>query len=86
MRAERKAGQMLTDMAKRGERAKGGDPKSRPATLATLPDLGVTKTKSSRWQKLGDMVDQRFIPFVNFSASSRSEQTSGWTKVKGFSI
>jgi hypothetical protein len=38
----------LTEMAERKERRKGGDPKSQPVTLAKLPDLGVTKTQSSR--------------------------------------
>lgn len=52
LRAEIKAGELLIEMAERGERAKGGDPKSRPATLAKLSDLGVTKSQSSRWQNL----------------------------------
>jgi hypothetical protein len=52
MRAEIKAGELLAEMAERKERHKGGDPKSRPATLAKLSDLGVSKTQSSRWQKL----------------------------------
>src|SRR5215211_4608512 len=53
--AERRAGELLREMAERKERAKGGDPKSRPATLAKLADLGVTKTQSSRWQRLAEM-------------------------------
>jgi hypothetical protein len=56
-RAERRAGQLLDQMAKRKERAgRGGNRKSKShdATLK-LPDLGVTKTESSRWQKLASM-------------------------------
>jgi phage N-6-adenine-methyltransferase len=50
MRAEDRTGQLLRQMAERKERRKGGDPKSQPATLAKLQDIGVTKTQSSRWQ------------------------------------
>jgi hypothetical protein len=32
---------LFFEMADRGERSKGGDPRSRPATLAKLDDLGV---------------------------------------------
>lgn len=60
LRAERRAGELLRDMAETGERVKGGDPKSRPATLAKLDDLGVSKTQSSRWQKLAELREQDF--------------------------
>jgi hypothetical protein len=59
MRAEVKAGELLAEMKARGERqAKGGDRKSKSSggTLIVTPpklaDLGVTKTQSSRWQRL----------------------------------
>jgi hypothetical protein len=47
-------------MAENKERAiQGGDRKSKSsaATLVSpkLSDLGITKTQSSRWQKLGDL-------------------------------
>ncbi|TDX65168.1 N6-adenosine-specific RNA methylase IME4 [Methylosinus sp. sav-2] len=60
LRAERKAGELLRSMAETGERVKGGDPKSRPATMATLADLGVSKTQSSRWQKLAELPSAAF--------------------------
>jgi hypothetical protein len=64
MRAERRLGELLAEMKETGEReAKGGDrrSKSQPATLIPkLSDLGVTKTQSSRWQKLAELDDATF--------------------------
>jgi len=61
MRAEIRAGELLREMAERKERAKAGDPKSRPATLTTkLSDLGMTKTQSSRWRRLAAMSPEYF--------------------------
>jgi MT-A70 len=64
MRAERRAGELLIEMAERGEReAKGGDRKSKsqPATLIPkLNDLGVSKTQSSRWQRFAALDTDEF--------------------------
>jgi hypothetical protein len=46
--AERKAGQLLKEMADNGERAKGGEVGRRELQPATLDDLGISKTQSSR--------------------------------------
>jgi hypothetical protein len=56
LRAERKAGQLLAEMADKGERAARGapDPTSHEVTLT---DLGVSRTQSHRWQKLGALDD-----------------------------
>lgn len=63
LRAERRAGQLLKDMAASGER-RDHSQRSRGATSENLPpkldDLGVSKTQSSRWQKLAEMDDEAF--------------------------
>jgi hypothetical protein len=44
-----------------GERAgRGGDPMSRDGTLATLPELGLTRNQSSKWQKLANIPEPQF--------------------------
>jgi N6-adenosine-specific RNA methylase IME4 len=67
MRAERRAGELLREMAERNERQiKGGDrrSKSQAATLIAPPpklaDLGINKTQSSRWQKIAALDADRF--------------------------
>jgi hypothetical protein len=64
LRAERRAGELLHEMAERGERDPGGHgPRvgSQAATqLPTLADLGVTKTQSSRWQQLAALSPYKF--------------------------
>ncbi len=64
LRAERRAGEILRDMAERGERDTGhGDrqsekAKSRPVTQ--LRGLGLTKTESSQWQSLAALSEEKF--------------------------
>jgi hypothetical protein len=61
VRAEIRAGELPIDMAERRERAKAAITRgSRGAQLSPLSDLGVTKTQSSRWQRLaGDRMTNR---------------------------
>jgi hypothetical protein len=65
LRAERRAGELLTKMAERKEReTKGGDrrSKSQAATLIApkLSDLGINKTQSSRSQRLAALASDSF--------------------------
>ena len=76
MRAERRAGELLIEMAVRKEReTKGGDRRSKlhAATLIApkLADLGISKTQSSRWQKLASLDADHFEEKVE-SASKRA--------------
>lgn len=62
LRAERRAGELLAEMAERRERQGDGRPskQSQVATVSKLSDLGVTKTQSSRWQKLAKLDEDEF--------------------------
>jgi N6-adenosine-specific RNA methylase IME4 len=61
IRAERRAGELLRDMAENGEREVGGRPEKRlHAETVKLADLGVSKTQSHRWQQLAALDDDVF--------------------------
>jgi N6-adenosine-specific RNA methylase IME4 len=80
MRAERRAGELLTEMAARGERDKGegGDRKSRlPAATVKLADLGLSKTQSSRWQKLAALDSQTFESRVAQASTRAYDRMTG---------
>jgi N6-adenosine-specific RNA methylase IME4 len=74
MRAERRAGELLIEMEDHGAR-RAHSQRSRGATSASLPpklsDLGVTKTQSSRWQKLAALDPNSFEDKVG-TASKRA--------------
>lgn len=58
MRAEIRAGELLAEMKRNGARQTDGKPKRSQAATVTLPklsDLGVSKTQSSRWQRLAKL-------------------------------
>jgi N6-adenosine-specific RNA methylase IME4 len=62
LRAERRAGELLIEMAEKGERLKGagGGKKAGSTSEPALADLGVTKIESHRWQKMAALDDARF--------------------------
>jgi N6-adenosine-specific RNA methylase IME4 len=64
LRAERRAGELLANMAEKGERQRqGGDRKSKLAQYTLIPDLprlGVTKLQASTWQRIAAVPEQEF--------------------------
>jgi hypothetical protein len=51
LRAERKAGELLKEMAAKGERMRRQNVKSQGDT-SQLADLSITRMQSSRWQEI----------------------------------
>jgi hypothetical protein len=75
VRAERKAGQMLADMPKlSGARGVGKKVESHDAT--PLSELGISKTQSSRWQKLAAVPDDQFEQAVEAAKEVAGEVTT----------
>jgi hypothetical protein len=75
LRAERKTGQLLTEMRDRGERDQGGRGRIELRPVTQLSDLGVTPMQSSRWQRLGEMDDDAFE--VNGDAMAFADRIAG---------
>jgi hypothetical protein len=65
LRAERRAGELLRDMADRGERHSRGDSNQHAKSqAATLQNLDINKSQSSRWQKLAEIEEGDFEELV----------------------
>jgi N6-adenosine-specific RNA methylase IME4 len=87
MRAERRAGELLREMEKnkgarsqlRGDVRVGGRAPTPPTDpTPKLADLGVTKTQSSRWQRLADLDGEMFESRV---VAARKKALSGLNNV-----
>lgn len=79
IRAERRAGELLKQMADAGERSggRGGDRKSSDAvSLDSLSDIGVTRKQSSRWQREASVLEEDFERHVEDFKSNGRELTS----------
>lgn len=84
VRAERRAGQMLSEMPKsagtKGQlhgKSSGGHIVVPPeGSTKTLADLGITKNESSRWQKLAAVDDERFEKAVSAAKEVAGEVTT----------
>lgn len=75
VRAERKAGQMLSDMPKNPGQLKNSS-RSHDATTTTLSDLGINKTQSSRWQKLAAVPEDQFEQAIQAAKEVAGEVTT----------
>jgi len=66
LRAERRCGELLREMKKAkgtilsGRTADGSVRRSHDETAETLSDHGISKSQSSRWQKLADVPEAEF--------------------------
>ena len=79
LRAERKAGELLSDMAESGQRPRGRKKESHESTLS---DLGVSRDESSRWQREAEVPAGKFESWVAERNASGEEVTqSGLLKI-----
>lgn len=62
LRAERRAGELLVEMAAKGERQKAGDNQhgANFRLVPSLEDLGVSDMQSTRWRRLAALEQQKF--------------------------
>lgn len=75
--AERRAGELLTTMEKSGERQ--AQKKGRPNYMyrrATLPELGISRVQSSKWQMMFRLVDDATFESALARAKERGELTT----------
>lgn len=72
LRAERRAGEMLSDMAERGERALSGKESHRE----TLKTLGLAKNESHRWQRAAAVPEPEFEAYIEAAKQDGRELTS----------
>jgi len=76
LRAERRCGEVLAEMAANGARSTGGKPSS-PATV-TRESLGVTPDESSQWQRLAKAEPEAFEAYIaETKQSGRFPTTAG---------
>jgi N6-adenosine-specific RNA methylase IME4 len=81
MRAERRAGELLIEMAKKGDRVTREQTLKKGRGRPVLPrgpklaDLGINKTQSSRWQKLAALETDNFEAEVERSTKTAYDRT-----------
>lgn len=78
IRAERRCGELLIEMKRSGELANAGDNQhtvrlsDSTTTTKTLPELGITRDQSSKWQGLAKMEEAEFEAAVNIPGAKPS--------------
>jgi hypothetical protein len=80
VRAERKAGELLSQMKVRGELTPhGGDRKSESRSETTnLNSVGITPDQSSRWQQLASMSEEHFEAAVATAKDTAGHVTTAF--------
>lgn len=76
LNAERKVGQILAEMAERGERARGGGDLRKESRPAILSDFGLTADQSYRWRKLAELTDEAFAERL------REARRAAWASIE----
>lgn len=83
VRAERRAGEMLSSMEKStGSKFNGrgpdGEVRRSHDDTATLADIGISKIQSSRWQSLASMSDEHFETAVATAKDTAGQVTTAF--------
>lgn len=76
VRAERRAGQMLSEAKASGDLRGKGNPQLSNATTIGLTAIGITRDESSRWQKLAAVPDNQFEQAVAAAKEVAGEVTT----------
>jgi len=79
LRAERRAGEMLSETTKNpGGQAEHGSYSSHDGRgrIPALSDLGITPNQSSRWRKISEIPEDSFEEFIETTKSKETELTS----------
>lgn len=82
IRAERRAGELLREMADNGERVTQSEGYNRMASNNTTPilsDLGITRDQSSNWQRIAAIPEPVFEQHVQQTKAAGQELTSAAT-------
>jgi N6-adenosine-specific RNA methylase IME4 len=79
LRAERRAGEMLKETKKNGQRKGDGRPKN-PDMLSgfsepTLKEIGVNEKQCQRWQAIAAIPDEKFEQFIEETTQAEEELT-----------
>lgn len=76
VRAERKAGQMLAEMPKNPGNLQNSSRSHDATTTKTLYEMGITKSDSSRWQKLAAVSESQFDQAIEAAREIAGEVTT----------